>query len=114
LYSEGKRIFVCASSSNAGYATAFAARQLGAKAIIVAPEGSPEEALSAIRLLDAEVIVHGAVWYDANDLALDLVKKDPNKAYVSSYEDPVLWSGHATMIDELAEQCEKPTSSCVR
>ncbi len=108
LYSEGKRIFVCASSSNAGYATAYAARLLGAKAIIVAPEGSPEEALSAIRLLDAEVIVHGAVWYDANDLALEMVRKDPKKAYVSSYDDPVLWSGHATMIDELAKQCPKP------
>ena len=108
LYAEGKRVFVCASSSNAGYATAYAARLLGAKAVIVAPEGSPEEALSAIRLLNAEVIVHGAVWYDANDLALELVRQDPEKAYVSSYDDPVLWSGHATMIDELAKQCDKP------
>lgn len=108
LYCEGKRIFVCASSSNAGYATAYAARLLGAKSVIVAPEGSPEEALCAIRTLGAEVIVHGAVWYDANDLALEMVKQDPEKAYVSSYEDPVLWSGHATMIDELAKQCVKP------
>jgi len=108
LYAEGKRVLVCASSSNAGYATAYAARLLGAKAVIVAPEGSPEEALSAIRLLNAEVIVHGAVWYDANDLALELVRQDPEKAYVSSYDDPVLWSGHATMIDELAKQCDKP------
>lgn len=108
LHAEGKRVFVCASSSNAGYATAYAARLLGAKAVIVAPEGSPEEALSAIRLLNAEVIVHGAVWYDANDLALELVRQDPERAYVSSYDDPVLWSGHATMIDELAKQCDKP------
>ena len=105
LYAEGKRTFICPSSGNAGYSTAWVCRELGIKAIIVAPESTPEAAIRSIESLGAEVIVHGKIWNISNEYALELAASSPENVYVTPYDDPLLWDGHATMIDELVEQC---------
>lgn len=104
LYEEGKRTFICPSSGNAGYSTVWACRELGAKALIVAPSGTPADAVKAIESLGAEVIVRQGTWDVSNAYALELTEKDPEAVYVTPYDDPVLWDGHATMIDEITEQ----------
>lgn len=108
LKEKGYKKFICPSAGNAGYATAWAGKELGVKAVVVAPKGTPQEAINAVQSLGAEVIVFGEVWDEANILAKKMAEDDATAAYISSYEHPDIWSGHATMIDELVEQCEKP------
>jgi len=105
LYDQGCRTFICPSSGNAGYATAWAARVLGAKALIIAPQGTPQDAISAIQSLGGEVMVYGEVWDYSNIKAKELAQTMENAAYITSYDHPTLWKGHATMIDEIKEQC---------
>ena len=104
LKAEGKKVFICPSSGNGGYSTAWACRKLGVKAIIPAPSGTPKDAIEAIESLGAEVIVKEGTWNVANEYALALAASSPENVYVTPYDDPVLWDGHATMIDEIAEQ----------
>jgi len=108
LFTRGKRSFVCPSSGNAGYSMAWAARELGARAIVVGPESTPREAREAISSLGAEILIYGKVWDESNLKAIEIAEQDPETAYLSSYDDPLIWKGHSTMIEEMYDQCEKP------
>lgn len=104
---SGDRHLVASSGGNAGYAVAYAGRLLGAKVTVVVPEATPEVACQRIRGEGAEVIVHGEIWDDANDLALELAA-EPGRRYVPPFDHPSIWSGHATLVEELTRQMEKP------
>jgi L-serine/L-threonine ammonia-lyase len=54
----------------------------------------------------AELIVHGDSWMEAHGHALSMV--GANDAMLHPFDDPLLWPGHATMIDEAARQGTKP------
>lgn len=71
------------------------------------PSTTPEAVRQKIKLLGASVVVHGNVWDEAHEYALQL-SNEKNTIYVSPFDDPLLWEGHATMIDEAVAQCEKP------
>ncbi|MBE7219666.1 MAG: pyridoxal-phosphate dependent enzyme [Caulobacteraceae bacterium] len=99
-YAEmGKRRFVTSSGGNAGIAVAYAGRRLGIPVSVFVPETTTETAKALIRQQGAEVTVHGASWQEANALALSAV--DQNAAFVHPFDDPLLWEGHATLIDEV-------------
>ena len=103
---EGAKRLVSSSGGNAGLAVAYAGRRLGLPVLVVVPETASERARALLRLQGAEVIVHGASWQEANELALSrLVASD---AFVHPFDDPLLWQGHATMIDEVAATGPKP------
>ncbi|MDD1977492.1 pyridoxal-phosphate dependent enzyme [Pseudomonas tussilaginis] len=97
---QGKRRFVSSSGGNAGIAVAYAGRCLGLAVTVVVPETTTERAKQLIRQEQADVIVHGKAWHEANALALSLLGDDD--AYIHPFDDPLLWQGHATMIDEVA------------
>ena len=103
---RGARRFVSSSGGNAGLAVAYAGRRLAIPVTVVVPETTTETAKELLRLEGAEVVVHGASWQEANDLALSLVGADD--AFVHPFDDPLLWQGHATMIDEVAQAGLKP------
>ncbi|MFK8333007.1 pyridoxal-phosphate dependent enzyme [Pseudomonas sp. BJa5] len=103
---QGKRRFVSSSGGNAGIAVAYAGRCLGLAVTVVVPETTTERARELIRQEQAEVIVHGKAWHEANALALSLLGDDD--AYIHPFDDPLLWTGHATMIDEVARAGFKP------
>ncbi len=105
---EGAKRFIAPSGGNAGYAAAWAARELGLYALVVVPETTSEEAKNAIRDLGGEVQVHGSNWNDSNELALSMVAEDPQSAYIHPFEDPVMWDGHGTIIDEAFRQGPRP------
>lgn len=98
--SRGARRLVSSSGGNAGLAVAYAGRSLGVPVTVVVPQTTSERAKELLRLEDAEVIVHGASWQEANELALSLV--GPTDAFLHPFDDPLLWQGHATVIDEVA------------
>jgi L-serine/L-threonine ammonia-lyase len=109
---EGKTQLISSSGGNAGYAAAYSGRQLGVKVTVVVPETTGETARARIAAEDAEVIVHGSVWDEADALARELVEKY-DAAYIHPFDNPVVWSGHATMIDEVLQQCPKPDAVVV-
>lgn len=106
LHRQGARRFLSSSGGNAGYAVAYAGRKLGLPVTVVVPETTSERAKTLIRSEDAEVIVHGATWQECNAHAQSL--RDATTAFIHPFDDPLLWEGHASMIDELATQGPRP------
>ncbi|RSZ57793.1 pyridoxal-phosphate dependent enzyme [Massilia atriviolacea] len=97
---RGARRFISSSGGNAGLAAACAGRQLGLPVVVVAPETTSARARELMRREQAEVIVHGASFTEANALALSMVGE--HDAFIHAFDDPLLWTGHASMIDEVA------------
>lgn len=103
---QGARRFLSSSGGNAGLAVAHAARRLGVPATVVVPQSTPEQARGLIAEEAAEVVVHGETWQEANAHAQAL--RDAHTAFVHPFDDPLLWAGHASMIDEVAEDGLRP------
>ncbi|MEG2031113.1 MAG: pyridoxal-phosphate dependent enzyme [Janthinobacterium sp.] len=103
---RGARRFISSSGGNAGIAVAYAGRQLGIPVVVVVPETTSERARALIVQEGAEVIVHGAAWQEANALAQAMLT--PQDAFLHPFDDPLLWQGHAGMIDEVARAGVKP------
>lgn len=68
--------------------------------VVVVPETTSLRARELLAELDALVLVHGPSWQEANAHALGLV--GPQDAFIHPFDDPLLWTGHATIIDEIA------------
>ncbi|HEV7670515.1 MAG TPA: pyridoxal-phosphate dependent enzyme [Thermoanaerobaculia bacterium] len=97
-HARGAKRFVCSSSGNAGLAVACAGRVLGVPVTVVVPETATERAKELLGQEGAEILVHGASWQEANELALSQV--GPSDAFLHPFDDPLVWEGHATLIDE--------------
>jgi L-serine/L-threonine ammonia-lyase len=97
---EGARAVICASGGNAGMAAALAARACDVPATIVVPQTTAAPVRDAISARGAEVIVHGAVWDESHEHAVALAEQQ-GAVYVHPFDDPLLWDGHATLIDEV-------------
>lgn len=97
---QGKRRFVSSSGGNAGIAVAYAGRRLSIPVSVFVPETTTETAKALIREQGADVIVHGASWQEANERALCASGEDA--AFIHPFDDPLLWEGHATLVDEVA------------
>jgi L-serine/L-threonine ammonia-lyase len=100
---EGARAVVCASGGNAGMAATLAARACGVPATIVVPTTTSAEVRDAIGARGASVVVHGGVWDEAHGHALALAEAQ-GAVYVHPFDDPLLWDGHASLIDEVVQQ----------
>lgn len=104
---HGQTHLIASSGGNAGYAAAYAGRRLGAKVTVVVPDTTPPLAQERIRAEGAEVIVHGSVWDEADAHARQLVAQT-GAAYIHPFDNPIIWEGHATLIEEAVRQSPKP------
>jgi len=105
-HARGARHFVSSSGGNAGLAVAYAGRKLGVPVTVVVPETTTERAKELLHQEDAKVVVHGSSWQEANALAQTLV--GPDDAFIHPFDDPLLWAGHASLVDEVAASGYKP------
>ena len=103
---RGATRFISSSGGNAGIAAAYAGRRLGVPVLVVVPETTTERAKELIARENAQVIVHGASFQEANALAQSMVTG--SDAFIHPFDDPLLWQGHASMIDEVAAAGVKP------
>lgn len=103
---RGVERFISSSGGNAGIAVAYAGRHLSVPVAVVVPETTTERAKELIRQEDAEVIVHGASWHEANARALSMVEE--SDAFLHPFDDPLVWQGHASLVDEVARSGMKP------
>ncbi len=103
---RGARRFISSSGGNAGIAAAYAGRCLSIPVTVVVPESTSVRAKELISQEDAEVVVHGDTWQEANELAQSMVGK--TDALLHPFDDPLLWQGHSTLVDELVISGIKP------
>ena len=106
LHERGAKRFVSSSGGNAGYAVAYAGNKLGVPVTVVVPETTTERAKTLIQREGAQVVVRGSSWQEANAHAQELL--DSQSEFIHPFDHPLLWEGHASMIDELVVQCAKP------
>lgn len=72
---------------------------IGLPVTVVVPETTTERAIEAIEQEGAEVIIKGATWHEAHRYSLDLT--DLGSVYIPPFDNPLLWTGNATIIDEV-------------
>ena len=97
---EGCKRFVCSSGGNAGLAATYAAKKLNIPITLFVPVTTPNFIIERLQEEGAEVIVIGSAWDEANDCALELSKKEGN-VYVPPFDNPDIWKGHSTLVDEI-------------
>jgi L-serine/L-threonine ammonia-lyase len=103
---EGATSFVSSSGGNAGLAVAYSGRKLGVPVTVVVPTTTKKTAIKLIEQEGASVIVKGDIWLQAHEHAMSL--SNDKAIYIHPFDNPLLWTGHASMIDEVAEQDIKP------
>lgn len=103
---RGVQGLVSSSGGNAGIAVAYCGRKLGLPVTVVVPLSTPERAQEMIRGEQAEVIVSGESWQEAHGHAQSLC--GPDRVLIHPFDDPLLWEGHATLIDEAARSGLRP------
>ena len=99
---ERVRGVVAASSGNHAQGVAYAARELGVKAVIVVPGNTPKVKRDAIRVLGADLTVHGDEYMEAERLAQS-ISMDRGMPFLSPYNDPHLIAGQGTVALEMVE-----------
>lgn len=105
----GCKHIISSSGGNAGVAAAYAAHFLGVKATIVIPETTAKNIADRMQSVGAEVIVHGKVWDEANQMVLKMVEEDKDAIAIHPFDHPDVWAGHASLIEELKDELpQKP------
>lgn len=68
--------------------------------------------IEKIKSAGANVVVKGNHWKEAdsylkNEIMENIDKSSFEPIYVHSFDDPVIWEGHSTMVDEILESLEE-------
>jgi L-serine/L-threonine ammonia-lyase len=103
---DGAMHLVCPSGGNAGFAAAVAGAALGVRTTIVVPLSTPVSVCERIRAMGATVVLEGAVWDEADALALTLCEAE-DAVYVPPFDHADIWEGNATLIDEAVAQAQE-------
>ncbi len=94
---------VAASAGNHAQAVACAARDVGARAVLVMPEQAPVSKVAAVRQYGGEVRLHGGNYDDAHAEAARLVEAEGLTA-VHAFDDAEVVAGQGTVGLEIARQ----------
>ena len=100
---ELKRGVITYSSGNHAQGVAYAARALGAKAVIVMPENAPRVKREATAALGAEIVTVGPASTERRVKAEELVAEH-GYIMVPPYDDEAIIAGQATCGVEILEQ----------
>jgi threonine dehydratase len=98
-----KRGVITYSSGNHAQGVAYAARALGAKAVIVMPENAPRVKREATAALGAEIVMVGPASTERRQKAEELVA-ERGYIMVPPYDDDAIIAGQATCGVEILEQ----------
>ncbi len=99
---EMRQGIVAASAGNHAQAVAIAAERLRLSAKIVVPKTTPKVKIDKIRKHDVELILHGDIYDEAEQKAIDLAKKE-RLTYISPYNDSLVIAGQGTIGIEILE-----------
>ena len=104
---EGFKQLVASSGGNAGIAVAYCGMKLGLPTTVFIPSSSHPMFIDELKLYGAEVIVAGTVWDEAHAAAQSFIQEH-HAAYIPPFDHPMLWAGHATLIDEIVAAGLRP------
>lgn len=103
---NGTKKFISSSGGNAGISVSYMGNQLNIPVVVVVPKTTSQKAIDLMRKENAEVIIHGDSWIEANELALSHVT--PEATYIHPFDDKYLWDGVANIINEVLEEGVQP------
>ena len=105
---KGKRLLVSSSGGNAGYTVAYIGKHFDVKVVVFVPKITPEIFVRQIRDMGATVFQECNSLEEAHELATAYAQKHDG-AFIPPFNDPLIWQGHSSMVDELVNQLpEKP------
>jgi threonine dehydratase len=105
--SDLDRGVICSSAGNHAQGVALAARELGARAVIVMPVSTATIKVDAVRSLGGEVILHGATYDDAYEKAVAVAEQE-NLVFIHPFDDPEIIAGQGTIGMEIHRQHHGP------
>jgi threonine dehydratase len=100
---EKKRGVIAVSSGNHGRAVAYVARNSGIPAVICVSETVPENKVSAIQDLGAEVLIAGKTYDEATEEALR-VQIERGLTMIHPFDDPFVIAGQGTIGLEIIKE----------
>lgn len=103
---KGAKKFISSSGGNAGISVAYMGNKLSIPVTVFVPQTTSAQAINLMQQENAEVIVHGKSWVEANDLALTYVNSEA--IYIHPFDDQYLWDGVAHIIDEVISDGVRP------
>lgn len=106
-HQTGTNHFVSSSGGNAGLAVAFAGRELKSKVDVFMPVTTPQVYIDAIKAEHASVHLVGDVWDKTNKIAKKFASEN-NAAFIPPFDHPLIFAGHATIIQEVAKYDLRP------
>ena len=87
---------ICSSAGNHAQGVGLAAALHGIRAVVVMAENSTPSKIEATRAYGAEVVLHGTIWDEANERALELVEAE-GLTYIHPFDDLELIAGQGTL-----------------
>lgn len=99
---ERDRGVIGTSAGNHAQGLALAAAIYGIRAVVVMARNATPSKVEATRAYGAEVVLHGSIWDEANEHALELIKQR-GYTYVHPFDDLALIAGQSTLGQELME-----------
>ena len=100
---EKMRGVIAVSSGNHGRAVAYVAQKHNLPAVICVSETVPENKVSAIRELGAEVLVSGKTYDQATEDAIE-VQRERGLTMIHPFDDPYVIAGQGTIALEIMDQ----------
>jgi len=100
---EKKRGVIASSAGNHAQGVAYAARELGIKAVIVMPKTTPLIKVQSTKKYGAEVVLHGDVYDDAYQKAKELEAQE-GYVFVHPFDDIDVLEGQGTIALEILEE----------
>ena len=107
---DRRRGVICASAGNHAQGVAYAARRMGARAVIVMSRTTPSIKIEAVRRLGGEIVIHGDTFDEAQAHAWALCREQ-DLVFVHPYDDPDVIAGQGTIGVEILRQYPGPLAA---
>jgi threonine dehydratase len=107
---DRKKGLITASAGNHAQGVAYAARAYGVPATIVMPTTTPLIKVERTRAYGADVVLHGDVYDDACEKAIELAE-EKGYTFIHPFDDPAVATGQGTIAMEIFQ--ELPLVDCI-
>lgn len=100
---ERSKGIITASAGNHAQGVAYAAKEYGAKAVIVMPTTTPLIKVNRTKSYGAKVILYGNVYDEACEKALELAQNE-GYTFIHPFDDPVVATGQGSIAMEIFKE----------
>lgn len=95
---------VTSSGGNAGHSVACCGERLGIPVTCFVPTTTSQYMIDKIKSRGTNIVIGGANWNEADAKAKELLAKEKDAAaYIPPFDNPLIWAGNSTIIDEIKE-----------